>query len=257
VKRFICLSILIYFIACFLGPDITAFQSGESEELFFSSNQAYKQGRFQEAIDGYEQLLRSGHKYGTLYYNLGNAYFRLDQLGRAILNYERARLLMPGDADLNFNINYARDKTLDAVSESPNLVSMTFFWLKDLSLDKLLKIFAFLNLLFWTVLLIRLFFKFEFTYYASIVSLILWIIAGTSFGLKYYQLNTDNRAVILKQEVKILAGPDISDTVLFNLHAGTIVHRERSEDGWSLISLPDKKRGWVRAEAIESVVIKE
>jgi tetratricopeptide (TPR) repeat protein len=257
VKKFICLSIFLYFIVCFLGPEIVAFQASESEELFFSSNQAYKQGRFQEAIDGYEKLLRSGHEYGTLYYNLGNAYFRLDKLGRAILNYERALLLMPGDADLNFNLNYARDKTHEAVFESPDLVSITFFWLNDLSLDNLLRIFAFLNLLFWTILLLRLFFKFELTYYASIVSLILWIVAGTSFGLKFYQLNTDNRAVILEQEVNILAGPDISDTVLFNLHAGTIVHHERSEDGWSLISLPDKKRGWVKAGAIESVVIQD
>ena len=257
MKSFICLSMHIFFIICFPGPGIIAFQASESEELFFSSNQAYSQGRFQEAIDGYEQLLRSGHKYGTLYYNLGNAYFRLDQLGRAILNYERARLLMPGDADLNFNLNHARDKTHDAVSESPNLVSMTFFWLNDLSLGNLLRIFAFLNILFWTVLLLRLFFKFELTYYASIVSLILWIIAGTSFGLKFYQLNTDNRAVILEHKVNILAGPDISDTVLFNLHAGSIVHHERSEDGWSLISLPDKKRGWVRSGAMESVVIQD
>ncbi|MBW1670982.1 MAG: tetratricopeptide repeat protein [Deltaproteobacteria bacterium] len=254
MKRSICLSIAIFFMVCFFGPDIIALQTSESEELFFSSNQAYRQGHFQEAIDGYDQLIRSGHKDGNFYYNLGNAYFRLDQLGRAILNYERARLLMPGDADLNFNLSYARDKTLDDVSESQDLVSMTFFWLKDLSLGELLLCFAILNFLFWTAFLIRLFFKFEWTYYVSIISLILWIIAGTSFGLKWSQLNTDNRAVILEQEVNILAGPDMRDTVLFKLHAGTIVHYERSEDGWSLVSLPDKKRGWVKAGSVEPVI---
>ncbi len=254
MKRSICVSIAIFFMVCFLGPDIIALQTSESEELFFTSNQAYRQGHFQEAIDGYDQLIRSGHKDGNLYYNLGNAYFRLDQLGRAILNYERARLLIPGDADLNFNLSYARDKTQDAVSESQDLVSMTFFWLKDLSLGELLWGFAILNLLFWTSLLIRLFFKFEWTYYASLIFLIFWIIAGTSFGLKWYELNTDDRAVILEQEVNILAGLDIRDTVLFKLHAGTIVHYERSEDGWSLVSLPDKKRGWVKAEAVEPVI---
>jgi tetratricopeptide (TPR) repeat protein len=255
VKRSICVSISIFLMVCFFSPDTIALQTSESEELFFSSNQAYRQGRFQEAIDGYGQLIQSGRKEGNLYYNLGNAYFRMDQLGRAILNYERAHLLMPGDADLNFNLSYARDKTRDAVSESQDLVSMTFFWLKDLSLAKLLWGFAILNLLFWTALLIRLFFKFEWTYYASLISLILWIIAGTSFVLKWYELNTDNRAVILEQEVKILAGPDMRDTVLFKLHAGTIVHHERSEDGWSLVSLPDKKRGWVKAGAVEPVIV--
>jgi tetratricopeptide (TPR) repeat protein len=255
VKRSICMNIAIFLMVCLFASDAIAIQTSESEELFFSSNQAYRQGRFQEAIDGYGQLIRSGHKEGNLYYNLGNAYFREDQLGQAILNYERAHLLMPGDADLNFNLSYARDKTQDAVSESQNLVSMTFFWLKDLSLAKLLWGFLVLNLLFWTALLIRLFFKFEWTYYACLISLILWIIAGTSFVLKWYELNTDDRAVVLEQEVNILAGPDIRDTVLFKLHAGTIVHYERSEDGWSLVRLPDKKRGWVKAEAVEPVII--
>jgi tetratricopeptide (TPR) repeat protein len=240
-------------MVCFLGSDIRALQTSETEELFFSSNQAYRQGRFQEAIDGYDQLIHVGHKDGNLYYNLGNAYFRLDQLGRAILNYERARLLMPGDADLNFNLSYALDKTQDAVSESQKLVNITFFWLKDFSLGELLWGFAILNFLFWMALLIRLFFKFEWTYYACLISMILWIIAGTSFGLKWYELNTDNRAVILEQEVNILAGPDIRDIVLFKLHAGTVVHHERSEDGWSLVSLPDKKRGWVKAGSVEDV----
>ncbi|HDH97753.1 MAG TPA: hypothetical protein ENF70_01280 [Deltaproteobacteria bacterium] len=254
MKRSICLGITIFLIVCFLGPDIIALQTSESEELFFSSNQAYKQGRFQEAIDGYDQLIHAGHKDGNLYYNLGNAYFRTDQLGLAILNYERAHILMPGDADLNFNLSYALDKTRDAVPESQDLVSMAFFWLKDLSLGKLLWGFAVLNLLFWTALLIRLFFKFEWTYHVCLISMILWIIASASFGLKWYELNTDNRAVILEQEVNILAGPDIRDTVLFKLHAGTIVHYERSEDGWSLVSLPDKKRGWVKAEAVKLVI---
>jgi tetratricopeptide (TPR) repeat protein len=255
VKRSISVNTAIFLMVCFFAPDTTALQTSESEELFFSSNQAYRQGRFQEAIDGYDQLIRSGCKEGNLYYNLGNAYFRMGQLGRAILNYERAHLLMPRDADLNFNLSHARDKTQDAVSESQDLVSITFFWLKDLSLIKLMWGFAILNLLFWTALLIRLFFKFEWTYYACLISLILWIIAGTSFGLKCYQLNTDDRAVILEQEVNILAGPDIRDTVLFNLHAGTIVHHEISVDGWSLVSLPDKKRGWVKAGAVEPVII--
>jgi len=259
VKRSICVSIAIFFMVCFFGSDTMALQTSESEELFFSSNQAYRQGRFQEAIDGYGRLIHAGHKDGNLYYNMGNAYFRLGQLGRAILSYERARLLIPGDADLNFNLNYAHDKTQDAVSESQDLVGMTFFWLKDLSLGELLWGFAILNLLFWTTLLIRLFSRFEWTYYACLISMILWIIAGASFGLKWYELNTDNRAVILEQEVNILAGPDIRDTVLFKLHAGTIVHYERSEDGWSLVSLPDKRsknRGWVKTEAVEPFIEK-
>lgn len=65
---------------------------------------------------------------------------------------------------------------------------------------------------------------------------------------------TDDRAVILQPELKVLAGPDIQDTALFILHAGTVVQVDRLEDEWSLVRLPDKKRGWVRSEAIERII---
>jgi hypothetical protein len=85
------------------------------------------------------------------------------------------------------------------------------------------------------------------------VVLIFWVIGGASFGLKWYEVGTDDRAVILSEEADVLAGPDIEDTVLFKLHAGAIVHHERSEDGWSLIRLPDMKRGWVERVSVETI----
>ncbi|MFC1814655.1 tetratricopeptide repeat protein [Thermodesulfobacteriota bacterium] len=245
IVAFVCISLVS-----------TEAQTDGREELFFGSNQAYREGRYQDAIDGYHQLVKSGHKNGHLYYNLGNAYFRLNRLGRAILNYERARRFIPRDADLNFNLGHARDQIRDAVPTSQGLVSMTFFWLNDLNLKELFLGFAILNVLFWGIQLGRLFLRSEWIYYASLVLLILWLIAGASFGLKWYQLETDDRAVILPEEVNILAGPDIQDTVLFKLHEGTSVHQERSEDGWSLVHLPDGKRGWVVANALEAIKVR-
>lgn len=224
------------------------------EELLFNSNQAYKEYRFQEAVNGYEQLIRSGRKNGHLYYNLGNAYFRLNDLGHAILNYERACLFIPRDADLNFNLRHARDQIRDAIPQSHNIIGMTFFWLNELNLEELFWGFAILNALFWGTLLGRLLLKWEWLFYSFLVLLIVWPISGISFGLKWHQMATDDRAVILEKEVNILAGPHIQDTVLFKLHEGTVVHYERSEDGWSLVHLPDEKRGWVNSNAMERVM---
>lgn len=220
------------------------------EEIFFKANQGYRDGRFQEAIQGYDRLIRSGYRNGHLFYNLGNAYFKTEQLGPAILNYERAYLIMPRDADLNFNLSYARDQMRDAIAQPQGFFRAAFFWLDSLSMTELFWGFAVLNILFWAILFIRLFLRMEWTYYLFFILLIFWLIGGTSFALKCYQNSTDDRAVILKQEVSILAGPDVRDTVLFKLHEGTIVHHERSEDGWSLVHLPDKKRGWVKSEAV-------
>lgn len=126
-----------------------AAENQQWEEIFFGANQAYKKGRFSDAIDGYSQLLQSGQGSGHLYYNLGNTYFRLNDLGKAILNYERARLMLPRDSDLDFNFRYARDQLKDAVSESQRYMSIVFFWLDSLNLDELFWSFAVLNILFW------------------------------------------------------------------------------------------------------------
>ncbi|HID30644.1 MAG TPA: hypothetical protein EYP19_11650 [Desulfobacterales bacterium] len=252
MKRVAWLTSFVLLVLLRAAIGITA-ENQQPEELFFRANQAYKEGRFQEAVNGYGQLIESGHEDAVLFYNLGNAYFRLDQLGRAILNYERARLLTPRDADLNFNLGLARDDMQDAVSESQDVISSTFFWLESFNLYEALWGFALLNLVFWTTLVARLFLKAEWLFYAFLCVLVFWFIAGASFGLKWYQVEADRRSVILPTEVNVLAGPDTGDTVLFKLHAGTIVHHERPEGEWSLVRLPDKKRGWVKTESIGEI----
>ena len=223
------------------------------EDAFFKANSAYREGRYAEAARRYRLLIRSGHENGHIYYNLGNACFRQGKLGRAILNYERARRFIPRDADLNFNLAHAREQRRDAVPETRGVTETAFFWLASLSLSEILWGFAVLNLLFWGILVVRVFTRPEWSYYVFLVLLAGWLAAGFSLGLKWHEEATDNRAVILLPEVSVLAGPDTRDTVLFKLHEGTVVYRERSEDGWSLIHLSDKKRGWVMSGAVEPV----
>ncbi|MDY6970789.1 MAG: hypothetical protein SV775_00510, partial [Thermodesulfobacteriota bacterium] len=166
---------VLFAVLLVLTVGVTA-QDQQEEELFFRANQAYKEGRFQEAIEGYLSLIESGHANGNVYYNLGNAYIRSNQLGRAVLNYERARLLKPRDADLDFNLRYARERMRDVVPERRSVIDMTFFWLGSVSLRNLFWGFAVLNSLIWAVFTVRLFRRLEWTYYLSVILLILWII---------------------------------------------------------------------------------
>lgn len=258
VFKWFRLGLLLDMIAAFLFLSPAAEAIGESwEEVFIQANQAYKEGRFLESAGAYEKLIRAGHEDGHLYYNLGNARFRTGQIGKAIVNYERARIQMPRNADLNFNLRHARDQIRDQVTETQGVLTAAFFWLDSLSLHELFLGFALLNLLFWSILFVRLFARPEWTYYTLIVLLAFWIIGGASFSLKLYRTGTDNRAVVLVPEAQVLAGPDSRDTVLFKVHEGTIVHRERVEGEWALVSLPENKRGWMRAKAVEMILAQQ
>lgn len=252
MRRFIWLSIVGLFLVCVLTVEIKA-DSNDWQENFFRANQAYKAGQYKKAVSGYKELIRQGVINGHIYYNLGNAYFRMNRFGRAILNYERAHILIPRDADINFNLGQALDRIKDVIPESGGYISMNFFQLKSLTITEILWAFACINLLFWTFLFIRLFSRSEWTYYFMVTFLALWLMAGASFCLKWYMTATDDRAVILKSEVDVLAGPDSKDTLLFQLHEGTIVHQERTEDGWKLIRISVKKRGWVKSGALELI----
>jgi len=252
VKRYIWIvtSILVSFFSVI---NCARAQEANREEIFFSSSKACRDGNYKEAIDGYRRLIISGHENGHVYYNLGNAYFKTGQIGRAILNYERARMLIPRDADLNFNLRSARDRTQDAIPENRPFINSVFFWIDAFSTGELFWGFAVLNLFFWAVLLIRLFRRSEWSYYILLILLVLWIVAGISFGCRWHQFRNDERAVIVQKEVDVLAGPDINDTALFKLHEGAVVHNERSENGWYLIQISEKQRGWIPAQAAENI----
>ena len=239
-----------------MAPSVFGQDSREGkawEELFFQANQHYREGDFREAAAGYNQLVRMGHDSSLIQYNLGNAWFRLKQVGRAILAYERARIAMPRNADLNYNLAHAKDQVVDAITPSRGFFSMAFFWLPSVSPGELFWCFAILNLLLWTALLIRMFYRSEWLFYSLLLILCLWGLTGLSLGMKWVQVHDDHRAVILNKEVAVLAGPHEGDTVLFKLHEGAIVEQERPEDGWRLIRLPDGKRGWLPEKDLELI----
>ncbi len=217
------------------------------EEIFFKANQTQKEGHYEKAVEGYQNLIHSGYAGGHVLYNLGNAYIRLNRVGMAILAYERARQWIPRDADLQFNLAYARNLTLDVIPAPTGFLEHTLFWMDSFNLKELFRAFIVVNLLFWVVMFIRLFYRSEWFFYLFVLVLACWFLAGLSFGAKWHQVNYDDRAVILNKEVAVLAGPHPDDTVLFNLHEGAIVNEERMEDGWMLIHLPDRKRGWIRS----------
>jgi tetratricopeptide (TPR) repeat protein len=249
--RHIAIGMLVF--VCFLNMAQAEIDTSFVEQ-FFEANQAYKNDQFQQAADDYIRLIENGHENGHIYYNLGNTYFRLGNLGKAILAFERARLLMPRDGDLSFNLSHARNQAQDASIDLQTSSLNSLLGLGGLNRYETFFAFILLNVLFFLLLCIRLYKKTEWTYYLSIFLAIVISVGVCAVTLKWYAWANDNRAVILSEEVMVQAGPDSRDTLLFKLHAGTIVRVERTEDDWTLLQLSKDKRGWAESMHLERII---
>jgi tetratricopeptide (TPR) repeat protein len=216
--------------------------------LLFRANQAYLEDRYEEAAGLYERILETGHLNGHVFFNLGNTYIRLGELGRAILNYKKASVLLPRDGDLKANLQYARSLAKDRIEEaSPSIWNTLAFWYFGMNLWELVIAFVLLNLLFWSSALFNLYRNSEWAKWSLWLSLLLSLVLGASAGMKASESLRNTGGVLLEQEVPVRAGFSRNDTTLFVLHEGAEFTILDEEQGWWKIALADGKKGWVAA----------
>jgi tetratricopeptide (TPR) repeat protein len=226
-------------------------------------NQHYEAGEFVEAANVYETIIAAGIQDSALYYNLGNAYFKQGEVGRAILNYRRAQHLNPRDPDIADNLAIARSQTVDKfenveAEETPfsNFVQVAEEWL---TLDEA----AMLALLLWVllcatavVMILRPRWRSICLWVGGIIALFLGL-GLLSIASRYYAQESYPEAVIIAQEIDVTSGPGNSQQYLveFNLHAGAEVQLLDSRPGWRRVALPGNDfQGWIPEEAVEPVV---
>lgn len=224
-------------------------------------NQHYEAGEFAEAAAVYETIVRAGIQDSALYYNLGNAYFKQGELGRAILNYRRAQYLDPRDPDIATNLTVARSQTVDKLEAGDEGFLTNFVLIAEewLTLGEA----ALLALVLWILLCvvaIVAILRPRWRYYclwaggvlACFLALGLLSIAG-----RYYTRQAYPSAVIITPEIDVTSGPGTAQQYLveFTLHTGAEVQLLDSRPGWRRVALPGNDfQGWVPEEAIEPVV---
>jgi len=239
------------------SPGETAQNPQDIHSLLFRANQAYLEDRYEEAAGLYERIVEEGHLNGHVFFNLGNSYIRLGELGRAILNYKKASVLLPRDGDLKANLQYARSLTKDRIEEaSPSLWNTLAFWYFGMNLRELLIAFVLLNLLFWSSALFNLYRNSEWAKWSLWLSLLLSLVLGVSAGIKARESFRNTGGVILEDEVPVHAGFSRNDTTLFVLHEGAEFTILDEEQGWWKITLADGKKGWVAAPSGGRVALK-
>ncbi len=221
------------------------------------ANSLYENGRFAEAAQAYEQLVKRSVHDSAVYYNLGNAYFRQDDIGRAIFNYQRAAQLAPRDADIQANLAMARTQAVDQLpttSSSP-LEHFASTTRQYLTLNEMALLALGLWFLFGLVWLVyrqmengrsR-----EMLQYILILSGLLMVIAAFSLGSRVYVENNRQQAVVIAEVVDVSAGPSADTITEFDLHSGAEIELLEQRGDWVRLALPGGQvQGWVPAEAV-------
>lgn len=224
--------------------------------LFVNANSAYEEGDYAAAAALYARLIEAGFDTGHLHYDLGNAYLRNGELGRAIASYRRAAVRRPRDRDVAANLLFARKSTKDALAPpQPSEVSSTlFFWHYGLSRAELATLVLVLNLLFWASLGLRLARRrSEILRWVSLALLVPLLLTAASLAARTFL--PQRVAVIVPQEVSAHTGPELETVVRFKLHAGTEVRIADRRDGWLRVQLPDRQQGWISAAEVEIVTL--
>mgnify|MGYP000228809938 FL=1 len=220
---------------------------------------AYMRNDYASAIQIYESLLKKGEA-AEIYYNLGNSYYKADDIAKAILNYERALLLQPGNADIRANLEIARYKTIDIVVSVTDIFFVA--WVKSLINCLSVDAWAKLGIVFFILLLISfsLFFLFKQIvwkksgFIAGIVFLFLVVLSNIFASEQKSELVNRNKAIILSPSVTVRSTPSESGTSLFILHEGHKIEvKDNSMREWKEIRLEDGKVGWVPTSAIEVI----
>ncbi|WP_456408835.1 tetratricopeptide repeat protein [Caldithrix abyssi] len=234
-------------------------QTEDIQQLFRQGNALFSKGNYQQAIEVYQKIVDEGYESGELYYNLGNAYFKINQLGRARLFYERALRLMPDDEALRENLLILQTRLLDKIEKPPEFF-LTVWWKNLLQLLPMNALAWLVVALFWLSVLslsFHLYWKKQRKQQKGralvIISLSLLFFASVLLTDKAYRFENEKYGVILKPTVTVYSEPRAESTEIFVIHEGLKVKVLRKNNDWFEIKLEDGKTGWLPQNSLEII----
>jgi hypothetical protein len=235
-------------------PNATnALSTSECQQAYTTGNALYTQNKYQEALTAYEAC-SSTVADPWLHYNMGNAYYRLNKIGLAILHYEKALLYKPLQKDILHNLDMAllqtRDKAPKALNENPLLktaLSIHHFF----TIQHTLWILLLLGLLAVLLGLFRILYKGEHSHrflpFFALLFLLIFSFA-TSALYRIYSLENTTRGVIISPVAEVMSGPGSSFEVLHELHEGTRFVILQTTPEWHRIQIGEQIDGYIHAK---------
>ena len=242
-----------------LLPAESAVSQEGSEEKFSRGVELFTSGDYEKALEQWIDIYNTGNRSAELEYNIGNAYFKLNNLPGTILFYERAHLKKPADEDINYNLQIARTLVVDRFEEIPELFFIRWYdfmalilstntWAR-ISITTFVLSLVFLSLYFYSS-------RYNLKVLGFWTAILLLFISLGSFALAARNktlVYDSKKAVIFSPVVNGKSSPDDSGTDLFVIHEGTKVTVEDEVGDWLEIRLSDGNKGWIPISNLEII----
>jgi len=246
------------FFICLLGLVGGKETAGQPDSLFARGNRLYAGGDYEGAKACYDSIALQGYQDASLFYNLGNTHYKLQNLAWSVWYYEKARKLNPGDPDIQENLAYVNLGITDRIQPLPEFFMDS--WWRSLLFAASLNTWSGIATVFWLaafgLLILYLYTwhppKKRLAFYGGIGSLacaiLLLLIA---YSQRRFQL--DNKGAIVFKTIAVKSAPSENEKTLFIIHEGSKVEVMERESNWLLISLPNGHQGWVKADALKTI----
>lgn len=231
----------------------------DNEQVWDDANTAYINANYPRAVELYQAIEEQGLASAKLYYNMGNAYFKMDDMGHAILYYNKALRLAPGDADIRYNLDVANSYTKDRIQVVPELFITR--WVRGVRQMISGNAWAVLSLVFFAIMLVavmayllvsNLLFR-KIGFFAAIVSLLLFVVTTAFAVTERRHATSPNEAIVMRASVSVKAAPEKNATDMFVLHEGTKVRVGNLVEGWIEVTIADGNKGWLEERTTEMI----
>jgi tetratricopeptide (TPR) repeat protein len=247
------------FLLLLLATGAYAQDTSTSTGKFNKGVTFFTAGNYKDALQAWTEVYSTGNRSANLCYNIGNAYFKLNNIPKAILFYERAYLLKPEDEDINYNLQISRTLIVDRFQEIPDLFFVKWYnfvslflssnrWARISIISFILSL-TFLSLYIYTS-------RYRLKVFGFWLAIGLFVISASSVVLSArnrHLVYESHKAIITAPLISGKSSPDNSGNDLFVLHEGTKVSIEDTVGEWQEIRLSDGNKGWVPLNSLEII----
>ena len=247
---------VLFFIFMFFAVGSLGFAQS-AEEIYRKANIDYENEDYKEAVSLYEMLLKMDRTNAEVFYNLGNSYFKLKKIGKAIVNYERALRIAPRDRDIRMNLDLAGNMTVDKIKtrEESFLLKLIFLPYEKMNLNELTAIVSVFYLSIVALLIFSIFFaeKRRIIFYTTGVFAVFFMVFFVFLAAKINAENFVTHAVVISEKTDVRSGPKEDYLLQFTLHEGTKFKIIEERQGWYEIDLSKDLRGWLPKDSVEII----